>query len=179
MTLWKSYSANEVFARLVQLMKGVDLADDTPGLFGSAAWNESLSEILELCQNSYPGVTGVFPYGLHAQTENIEDAHTSLHGSDSAALSKKDHRWVSGTFDAVPADQIILCAIGAFTGTMYTAVGNSGREVTIKNAGTGTVQVNPATGTSETVEGSSVALTENQATLLYSDGVNWYELADI
>ena len=178
MTQYRSYSTNEVFARLALLMKGVDLADDTPGLFGSAAWNESLSEILELCQNSYPGVTGVFPYGLHAQTENIEDAHTVLHAGNSD-LDKKDHRWVSGTFDAVPADQIILCAIGAFTGTMYTAVGNSGREVTIKNAGTGTVQVNPATGTSETVEGSSVALTENQATLLYSDGVNWYELADI
>ena len=178
MTLQKGYSGNEVLERLLELMKGTDLTDDTPGLWGSKAWNESFAEILELCQNSYPGVTGVFPYGLHAQTENIEDAHTVLHANNSE-LDEMVHRWVSGTFWVASTEEVILCGIGVYTGTMYTAVGNAGKAVYIKNAGTGLIQINGLTGTSETIEGSTINLDTNEATRLFSDGVNWYEISDV
>jgi len=173
MSLIKQYPKSEVLERLLELMKGVDLADDTLGLYGGKPWNETLSEILELCQNSYPSVTGVFPYGLHAQTENIEDAHIVLHAGNSD-LDKRDHRWVSGTFTVLTTDEVILCGIGAFTGTMYTAIGNAGRTVDIKNAGTGAVQINGFG--SQTIDGGSLSLAADAAGTLFVDGTNWYIL---
>ena len=75
------YSMNESFRRLSLLMRDKDISDDTPEKYaGDFAWDESLSDIVELAQNSYPGVTGVIPYGLNLQESHFEGgAHAAIH----------------------------------------------------------------------------------------------------
>ena len=172
MGLPQQYSANEAFRRLFLLMRDRDLTDDTPEKYAAdRAWQQSLSDIVELCQNSYPSVTGTIPYGLRAQVGNIQDAHTVLHAPGSA-VNKREYRWVSGTFTVTTSDEVILCGIGGFTGTMFTVVDNAGLQVDIKNAGTGTVQVNGLG--SEVIDGSSVALAQYDSATLFTDGTSWH-----
>lgn len=77
----KRYSINESLRRLVRLFRGEILADDSPTLYeGEAAWDESLSDLVELAQSSYPGVTGVIPVGLLLQAVHFNSGeHLLVH----------------------------------------------------------------------------------------------------
>ena len=76
------------------------------------------------------------------------------------------------TYTALVTDDLILCS-STFTLTLYTAVGNSGRQITIKNVGTGTITVDG--NASETIDGSLTAVISVQyvSITLLSDGSNW------
>jgi len=63
---------------------------------------------------------------------------------------------------------------GTFTVTLYTAVGNAGRTVTVKNIGSGEVTVDG--NASETLDGATtvVIAAKYQALTAISDGANWH-----
>ncbi len=151
MTIQK-YSIEESLERILRVLTGNVPSSDTPnGLAGEVrSWNISLSQLAELMQGSLPGEIFTLPSGD----------------------SPRDYRWVSGTFTVAVTDDVVLCGIGGFTGTMVTAIGNAGLQVDVKNAGTGTVQVNGFG--SETIDGSSVALAQYDSVRLFTDGVAWY-----
>lgn len=70
------------------------------------------------------------------------------------------------------ADCAVLCT-GTFTVNLYTAAGNTGRRVTVKNVSTGVITVD-ANG-AETIDGSltQVIAQRYQALTMVSDGTNW------
>ncbi|MHA2246912.1 MAG: hypothetical protein ACXADY_18350 [Candidatus Hodarchaeales archaeon] len=69
----KRYSREESLRRLVLLLQGNQLADDTPGIYaGESPWDWSLSDLVELMQGSYPGVTGVLPFGIDVPASSVE-----------------------------------------------------------------------------------------------------------
>ena len=155
MTVQK-YSIEESLERILRVLTGKVPSNDTPnGLAGEVrSWNVSLSQLAELMQESLPGEVFTLPPGT-TTTETL-----------------LDHRWVSGTFTVVNTDEVILCGIGGFTGTMCGVSGNAGLVIEIKNAGTGTVQVNGDG--SETIDGSSISLAQNASATLFTDGTAWY-----
>lgn len=98
-------------------------------------------------------------------------------GSVSTALkfgSQNNKQIVSKTanYTATPSDDIIECD-GNFDVTLYTAVGNTGREVTLKNIGTSAVGVVGTGG--QTVEGETrqTLPSKPDSFTFYSDGANW------
>jgi len=80
----------------------------------------------------------------------------------------------SGTYTATTDDDTIIATANTFTVTLYTAVGNSGRKLRVKNAGTGAVTVDGA-GT-ETIDGAltQVIAIQYDAIHIISDGTNWH-----
>jgi len=63
---------------------------------------------------------------------------------------------------------------GTFTVTFYTASGNTGRTITVKNIGTGAVTLDPYS--SETLDGAATMIlgAKYQAITAISDGTNWH-----
>lgn len=80
---------------------------------------------------------------------------------------------VSNTYSILANDEMINCTSGTFTVTLPTAVGRTGQQYTVRNAGTGTITV--ATTSSQTINGAStwtIAVQYNTFTF-QSDGANW------
>lgn len=79
------------------------------------------------------------------------------------------------TYTALLSDYLIKgdTTGGAFTITLFTAVGNGGRELVIKNLGTSNLTIDGA-GT-ETLDGAlTKVLTNKYASInILSDGANW------
>ena len=83
-----------------------------------------------------------------------------------------DVRTVAVNTAATSADKILYCTVGGITVTLYTAVGNTGRDLYIDNDSVGNV----------TVDGSGVETIENELTQtltpdtsihIYSTGAEW------
>ncbi|MFN8992731.1 MAG: hypothetical protein ACK5X3_03550, partial [Pseudomonadota bacterium] len=76
-------------------------------------------------------------------------------------------------YTATTSDYVIDCTSGTFTVNLFTAVGNTGRILIIKNSGAGTITVDP-NGT-QTIDGSTTYILEIQYETLQiiSDGTNW------
>ena len=76
------------------------------------------------------------------------------------------------TYTALTTDDVIT-ADGTFTITLYTAVGNNGRKLTIKNIGTGTITIDG--NGSQTIDGSLTAViyVQNVSLVLVSNNTNW------
>lgn len=92
-------------------------------------------------------------------------------GTDTYTASK------TANYTATNADDVVLCnaGAGAFTVTLYTAVGNSGRKIRIIKTDSTTNVLTVNTTSSQTING---ALTRtlgavNDSLLLESDGTNW------
>jgi hypothetical protein len=77
------------------------------------------------------------------------------------------------TYTATTSDYFIDCTTGTFTVNLFTAVGNTGRILIIKNSGTGTITVDP-NGT-QTIDGATTQSLATQWSRVHiiSDGANW------
>lgn len=85
-------------------------------------------------------------------------------------------RAVAGTDTCTTADQVLFLSGASFTQTLYTAVGNAGRILTLIHGGTSLTQVytiDPHS--SETIDGvsSKAMYTYGEVLRLISDGSNW------
>ena len=83
----------------------------------------------------------------------------------------------SANYTALTDDDKILCdsSGGDFTITLYTAVGNNGRELTItnENSGTGVVTVDP--NGAQTIHGyTTIELGAGDSIGIYNDNANWW-----
>ncbi|MCA9058609.1 MAG: hypothetical protein KDA85_08920 [Planctomycetaceae bacterium] len=83
----------------------------------------------------------------------------------------------TAAYTITTSDDIVLCdATGAaFTVTLPTAVGNTGRQLVVKRLNSGSNAVTVAAAGSETIDGAStVSLsTQYQVITMVSDGSNW------
>ena len=78
------------------------------------------------------------------------------------------------TYVMTPADDFVL-ANGTFTVTLYTAVGNSGREIEVRNNGTGTITV--AGNAAELIDAANTrTLAAGQSVRARSDNTQWWKL---
>jgi hypothetical protein len=77
------------------------------------------------------------------------------------------------TYTAATNDYFIDCTTGTFTVNLFTAVGNTGRILIIKNSGTGTITVDP--NGSQTIDGATTQTLSTQWSRVHiiSDGANW------
>jgi hypothetical protein len=77
------------------------------------------------------------------------------------------------TYTATTSDYFIDCTTGSFTVNLFTAVGNTGRILIIKNSGTGTITVDP--NGSQTIDGATTQSLATQWSRVHiiSDGANW------
>jgi hypothetical protein len=80
----------------------------------------------------------------------------------------------TSTYIATIADDLVL-ANGTFTVTLYTAVGNQGREIEIKNIGTGLVTV-AGNGSENIDNANTLTLSTNQSVRTRSDNTQWWKL---
>lgn len=82
----------------------------------------------------------------------------------------------TSAYTATQSDDVILCSGSAFTVTLYTAVGNTGRQLTIKKTDSSLSNVITIDGDgSETIDGvtSTTLNTQYESVTLVSDGANW------
>lgn len=79
----------------------------------------------------------------------------------------------TSTYTAATTDYFIDCTTGTFTVNLFTAVGNTGRILIIKNSGTGTITVDP--NGSQTIDGATTQTLSTQWSRVHiiSDGANW------
>jgi hypothetical protein len=99
----------------------------------------------------------------------LEDMRIDANGS---LFSKTAYVAKTATYQALVTDSIIECTDNTFAVTLYTAVANAGRTITIDNSGTGTITIN--TLLSQTINGeSAITITQDQCVTLYSNGTNW------
>jgi hypothetical protein len=81
------------------------------------------------------------------------------------------------TYQATTADGLILCSGSAFTVTLYTAVGNAGKKLTIKKTDSTVANIITIDGDgSETIDGSLTKTLNSQyeSYTIVSDGSNWH-----
>lgn len=128
-----------------------------------------------------------------ASVDDLSDVDTTTSApSTNEALIWDGSNWVPGlppavliysvtsksaAYTAATSDNVILCDAsgGAFTITTYTAVGNTGRVLTIKKTDSSTNAVTVDPNASETVDGGSTFSLDEQYNyiVLMSDGTNW------
>lgn len=85
-------------------------------------------------------------------------------------------RSVTTTDTATNADDVLLLSGASFTQTLFTAVGNSGKQLWIKHAGTSFSQTYTVDGnSSETIDGAATVLLHTNGEMIHivSDGSNW------
>ena len=82
-----------------------------------------------------------------------------------------DYQIKTGAYTAIPTDDIIECS-GTFTVTLYTAVGNTNKRITIKNAGTGLI-TEEGDGTETLEDELTQALPSGDSHTWVSNGTNW------
>lgn len=83
---------------------------------------------------------------------------------------------VSSTYAILISDWLVRCdtTAAAFTVTLLTAVGNTGKEYIIKNVGAKLLSI--ATTSSQTIDGNSASYglkTQYSSVNIVSDGANW------
>jgi len=74
----KKYSFNESLQRILRAFKGEVISSDAPALYDNVSWEESLSGLTEIFQNSYPGVTGTLPQGINLQVYHFDSGNHLL-----------------------------------------------------------------------------------------------------
>lgn len=82
----------------------------------------------------------------------------------------------TGSYTALTSDGLILCSGAAFTVTLYTAVGNAGRQIIIKKTDSSLSNIITIDGDgTETIDGTTTTTlnTVGEAIELVSDGANW------
>jgi hypothetical protein len=77
------------------------------------------------------------------------------------------------TYAMVDADDIVLCTSGTFAVTL-PAVAGSRRPRTVKNAGSGTITLTPASGTIDGL--ATIAIAPGDALTVVTNGTNWFNV---
>lgn len=96
------------------------------------------------------------------------DVNGNIYGSSGIRLNQVTK---TGTYTATTSDYTIF-ASGTFTVTLYTAVGNGGRLLYVKNINTGTITVDG--NGAETIDGdATIDLIQDETITIVSDGANW------
>jgi hypothetical protein len=82
------------------------------------------------------------------------------------------YRAVTALTTMTDDDYQIECTSGSFTITLLTAVGREGREISIKNSGTGTITIDGDG--AETIDGElERVLTQYENLVIMSNGSGW------
>lgn len=74
------------------------------------------------------------------------------------------------TYTVTLADDIVFCN-GTFTVTLPAVATTTGKPITIKNTGSGTITISP------NIEGSGLTLSQYQVLTIISDGSNYYRMS--
>lgn len=120
---------------------------------------------------------GVIEDGSVTTAKLADDAVTRAKLA-SGAVAERTVRSVTTTDTCTNADDLLVLSGASFTQTLYTAVGNTGREIELLHQGTDLTQVYTlATTSSQTIggiaSGSYVLRTNGERLKLISDGSNW------
>lgn len=109
---------------------------------------------------------------ISTTTDNNTDK-LQVNGSIQGTGFNQAYTAKTGTYTATTSDYFIDCTSGTFTVNLFTAVGNTGRILIIKNSGTGTITVDP-NGT-QTIDGATTQSLSTQYSRVHiiSDGANW------
>ena len=159
----KRYSSNESFDRIFRVLTGNTPTTDAEGtLTGELpAWDESLSYIAELLQNSMDGYRFIIPPSLTSSVQSITTATYTIQMTG-----------LSGTY------HVTRTTTGACTITLNSDLIAVGRELTIKDAGINadTYNITIQTEGAETIDGSATLVMNlpGMSVTLYSDGNNWF-----
>jgi hypothetical protein len=105
-------------------------------------------------------------------TDNGVDA-LQVNGSIQGTGFDQAYTAKTGTYTATTSDYFIDCTSGTFTVNLFTAVGNTGRILIIKNSGAGTITVDP--NGAQTIDGAATQSLSTQWSRVHiiSDGANW------
>ena len=100
-----------------------------------------------------------------------------VNGSISGIGFKQAYVLKTSAYTATDDDYVIDCTLGTYTVNLFTAVGNTGRILIIKNSGVGTITVDG--NASETIDGAATyAISVQYGTIqIMSDGTNWKIIA--
>jgi len=82
------------------------------------------------------------------------------------------YKTVAVDYTALTTDKIVNVSVAEKTITLYTAVGNTGRQLIIDNASSGDIYISPDG--AETIQGeTSQTIPSDSSISLYSTGVEW------
>lgn len=86
---------------------------------------------------------------------------------------------INSATTATTSHDILEATANSFTVKLYTAVGNSGKVIRIKNSGTGTVTIADGDAVTETIDGASTYVLSKRydSVELASNGTNWVSTA--
>jgi hypothetical protein len=78
----------------------------------------------------------------------------------------------TANYTTTTSDNVIECTANSFIITLYTAIGNTGRELNIKNTGNGIITIDG--NGSQTIDGElTIEIGQYQNVRLVSNGANW------
>ena len=109
---------------------------------------------------------------ISTTTDNNTDK-LQVNGSIQGTGFNQAYTAKTGTYTATTSDYFIDCTSGTFTVNIFTAVGNTGRILIIKNSGAGTITVDP--NGAQTIDGAATQSLSTQWSRVHiiSDGTNW------
>jgi hypothetical protein len=168
-------SSNTAYLREVQLIS-VATTTLTPSTFLIGASATTLIYLNGLLQNtgdySIVGNNAIFP-GIIATGTQVE-----LIKTDADARTRYDIKTKTATYTVSVDDDILLTNTETVSFTMYlpTAVGNGGKEYSIKNIGSSTNYLILDPDGLETIDGNSTLEinTKNVSITIVSDNTSWY-----
>lgn len=112
------------------------------------------------------------PENRSSQNNAFQEVYTIDQIAAEAVLSEYAITEVSTTYTALTTDRSIKCTGANYTVSIFTSVGRSGRRLTITNAGTGVITVDP--NGSETINGyTTISLMPGDSMSIEADGANW------
>jgi len=145
---------------------------EADGTLVTAALDEDGNWTLSGTPSSYP-VTIIYAYSINLPDLDITETLGGFEFSvaDNADCTRTITK-VTGTYTALVSDDIIHCT-GTWTLTLYPVAGNSGKDLTIKNAGAGAITVDG--NAAEIIEGAAnrIIAAGNSITI-YTDGIAWF-----
>lgn len=172
------------------------ITTDSEGLSAGAAWgsygNRSFKWMLKFSGVSWAKIAnlGADPTnaGVAVQDENVTvaslTAQLDFQGSGVTATAGTGEvivtvrgsstRAVTATGTLLLTDEIVL-ASNTVTLTLPSASGFVGRRMTVKNIGSGTVTITPASGTLDGAANKALAVQYSSVDLV-TDGTNWFEV---
>ena len=109
---------------------------------------------------------------ISTTTDNSTDK-LQVNGSIQGTGFNQAYTAKTATYTATTSDYFIDCTSGTFTVNLFTAVGNTGRIIIVKNSGTGTITVDP--NGAQTIDGAATQSLSTQWSRVHiiSDGANW------